>query len=467
VHRLQKNTSKTLLTNVSSVRAAEELEIAVREARSQLERFLITGQRQYLDAVPPMRAEMERWLNETQHWASTRHEQALMERARNDLDRFFQEIDRLAHRGPAAPLTTPVLDLIDNVLVRDVLPPVHEYLDLNEVEAEQANADNALLAQRLVFGLLLLGICGSGAGMVAGFGIARGVSRSLVQLSVPIRAAADHLDDVVGPVTFAASWDLRGLEDILQQIAERIGAVVERLRRSEREVLRAEQLAAVGQMAAGMAHELRNPLTSMKILVQAALTKAESGTAASAVESSVETRDLAILEEEITRLERLVQTFLQFARPPELARRKVEVRDLVEQTVRLVSARAVLHRSKIDCRMPTAPVHANLDPDQVRQVLLNLLLNAFEAGPPGRTIRVEVETAPANTMLLRVVDDGCGLPASLGSRIFAPFVSTKETGLGLGLSICKRIVEAHGGSIAAANRPDGGAVFTVQLPLGV
>jgi signal transduction histidine kinase len=102
--------------------------------------------------------------------------------------------------------------------------------------------------------------------------------------------------------------------------------------------------------------------------------------------------------------------------------------------------------------------------------LLNLLLNALDAVPPGGGVRVELEAPPEKdereekTILLRVRDTGCGLPAELGPRIFAPFVSTKETGLGLGLSICKRIVEAHGGTLAAEDGPQGGAVFTVALP---
>src|SRR5262249_9690333 len=156
------------------------------------------------------------------------------------------------------------------VLVREVLQPTHEYLDYNEEEVEQGVAQNQTVTNWLVVGLLSLGTCGCGAGLVAGFGIARGVTRSLVQLSVPIRAAAGQLDGVGGPITFAAGADLHQLEGVLRSIAERIGAVVERLRQSEREALRAEQMAAVGQMAAGMAHELRNPLTSMKLLVQAA-----------------------------------------------------------------------------------------------------------------------------------------------------------------------------------------------------
>lgn len=113
---------------------------------------------------------------------------------------------------------------------------------------------------------------------------------------------------------------------------------------------------------------------------------------------------------------------------------------------------------------PAEAVWAEVDSDLFRQVLLNLLLNALEAVRSGGAVGVAVENDADGGLSLRVMDDGCGLPAALGDRIFAPFITTKELGLGLGLSVCKRIVESHGGSIAAANRAEGGAVFTVQLP---
>jgi two-component system, NtrC family, sensor histidine kinase HydH len=302
-------------------------------------------------------------------------------------------------------------------------------------------------------------VCGSGAGLVAGFGFARGFNRSLVQLSVPIRDAAGRLDEVVGPITFTASGDLQEMESVLRLIADRIGAIIDRLRKSEREVLRAEQLAAVGQMAAGMAHELRNPLTSMKILVQAA-----QGQAGGEGGARLGNRDLAVLEEEITRLEQLVRSFLQYARPPLPEKKILDLRSVVGEVTELAARRAARVGTQLAYEPPPEPARAEVDPDQFRQVVLNLLLNALDAQASGGAIRVELANGPDGWLSLRVEDTGCGLPAALGSRIFAPFVTTKATGLGLGLSICKRIVEEHGGEISGANRPEGGAVFTLRLP---
>jgi signal transduction histidine kinase len=464
VHRLQRSVSDELRANVSSMRAAEELEILVREIRTQLDHFLMTKDRKYLETVPAFRQETERWLAEAEYWGVETREQELTARARAGHQRFFAEMDQLLSQPTTGLLPEKIRGLIDDVLNREILQPTHEYLDFNEVEVEQSIDQNQVFASRLVYGLLLLGTCGSAAGVVAGVGFARGFSRSLVQLSVPIRDAAGRLDEVVGPITFSATGDLKELESVLHLIAQRIGAVIERLRQSEREVLRAEQLAAVGQMAAGMAHELRNPLTSMKILVQAAQSGDGADIGNPDGRCGLGGRDLAVLEEEITRLERLTQSFLQFARPPQVEKKTLDVRPLVEQTIGMVASRAATTGTSIAYAPPAEPVTAAVDPGQFRQVLLNLLLNALDAVASGGAIRVGLENGADGWLTLCVADTGHGVPDSLGARIFTPFVTTKETGLGLGLSICKRIAEAHGGEITAANRPEGGAVFTLRLP---
>ena len=177
-----------------------------------------------------------------------------------------------------------------------------------------------------------------------------------------------------------------------------------------------------------------------------------------------------MLEEEITRLERSAETFLDFARPPEIERRTFDLRLLVGQVLDLVLPRAGREGVRISCESPEdQPITIRADMGQVRQVLLNLVLNALDAVPEGGSISVEIETGEGGNgrpgwVTVRVCDTGRGLPSELGSKIFEPFVSTKPTGIGLGLSICKRIVESHGGQIEAVNRPEGGAEFTIRLP---
>src|SRR5262249_46376494 len=143
----------------------------------------------------------------------------------------------------------------------------------------------------------------------------------------------------------------------------------------------AEQMATVGRIAAGMAHEVRNPLMAMKLLVQSAEGPRSGG---------LYGRDLAVLEEEIDRLERLVQAFLDFARPPQPDKRPVEVRRVLQDAVALVAGRARQQGVRLRCHAPGAQVRVEADAGQLRQVLLNLLLNALDAVPQGGTVWAEL-----------------------------------------------------------------------------
>jgi signal transduction histidine kinase len=461
----QRTVSLELRVNASGIRAGEELEILVREARTRLDHFLITGDRKYLEQVFELRSESQHWLDEAERWGLTPDERRRMARVRRGHDRFWAGLQRITGEVPAGELTGAVRGLIDDVLVREVLEPAHEYLDLTEEEVKASIAKNQALGDRLVYGLLLLGTCGSAAGLVAGFGFARGLSRSLIQLSVLIRDTAGHLAEDAGSITFSGG-DLGELEHVLRLIAERVGSIVRRLQQRERDFLLAEQLATVGQLAAGMAHELRNPLTSMKLLVQGGQTGVGvGGVAADAwTGAALSSRDLAVLEEEITRLERLVQSFLDFARPPKPDMRVQDVRPLVEHTLSLVAGRAAAASTRIEFGGCPGTTTAAIDPGQVRQVLLNLVLNALDATAGEGTIGVTLRSDEDGWLTIQVADRGCGLPAALGERIFDPFTTTKETGIGLGLSICRRIAAAHGGTLTGVNRPGGGAVFTLRLP---
>jgi signal transduction histidine kinase len=281
-----------------------------------------------------------------------------------------------------------------------------------------------------------------------------------VQLTVPIRDAAGRLNQVVGPITISSCWGLDELALELRTMAEHVGDVVEQLQKSQREILRAEQLAALGQLAAGLAHELRNPLMSVKLLAQAASERYQLGL--------LRAKDLLALEEVSIQLERSVQTILDFARPPRLEKSRFHLAGVIEQTAELISVRAMQQGVQIELEAD-AGTAIEADAVQLRQVLLNVLLNALDATPGGGFIRLHssmLENGPAGRKLVKICisDTGCGLPFELGDRVFEPFVSTKDTGVGLGLSISKRIIELHGGTITAQNGAAGGALITIFLP---
>jgi signal transduction histidine kinase len=248
----------------------------------------------------------------------------------------------------------------------------------------------------------------------------------------------------------------------LQSVANVLAAAFERegyeRRRRDRYMQRAEQMMALGQVAAGVAHELRNPLTSIKGLVQVNLREAEA--------HGLPAEDLRIIEHEVRRMERTLQTFLDFARPPRLDRRPLDLAEVVDRVTTLVGGRARKQCVELRFARPSWSAVVNGDPDQLQQLVLNLALNALDAMPDGGAVEFDLRDPQDGQVELLVRDEGPGVAAHILPKVFETFVSSKETGVGLGLPVSKRIAEEHGGSLAAYNLPTGGACFVLRLPAG-
>ncbi|WP_063870232.1 sensor histidine kinase [Novipirellula maiorica] len=469
VLQLQRQNSQILDVNVASIRAAEEMELIVREMRHELGVFLLSLDRDHLVSAVNKQQEATNWLAAASALTGSQEESDCLAEVSEGLDEYFAKLHQLVD-DPMTEITfASVRRLQDELLSQRVLAAAHRYLDLNEKELEQSNQQNQAMAQKLALVMALLGACGGVVGLEAGYGVARAINQSMFLLTVPIRDVAGKLDTVVGPIEISADPTLQDLQLVLENVSSRVGAVVEQLQQRHHEVIRADQLVAVGQLAAGLAHEIRNPLMCMKTLVQSARRKNDS--------ANLNATDLAVLDEEITRVDRLLQTFLDFARPTPLQREPVELAPIVRQTLDLVASRATTRQIEIECRMPAEPITVQGDATQLRQVLLNLLLNAFDAVANQGQITVELQSqkgeqcggelsSVANDWVcLSVADNGCGLPNAQRARIFEPFFSTKDPGVGLGLAVSKRIIEAHQGDLSAEDRDPAGTVFKVMLPL--
>lgn len=242
---------------------------------------------------------------------------------------------------------------------------------------------------------------------------------------------------------------------MIGQLEPGIDRLIEQRQQREREVMRADQLAMVGQVAAGFAHEIRNPLTAVKMLVQTG--RKEGGT-------PLGTDDLEVIEHEIRRMERSLQRFLDFARPPRPERRPLDLRLVVGRVLTLLQTRATRQSIETHYPRPEFPMIVEADEDQIQQLILNLVMNALDAMPSGGRLECRIDQLTGSFVELRVSDSGPGIPVELLPRLFDPFISTKETGIGLGLAVSFRIAENHGGTLSAANLRDGGACFVVRLP---
>ncbi len=221
---------------------------------------------------------------------------------------------------------------------------------------------------------------------------------------------------------------------------------------------KAERMAALGGMAAVIAHEIRNPLASISGSVQML------GSAPGASEGDLRLMDIILRE--TGRLDSLLTDLLNFARPKEPKIVSTDLKQLVAETVEVFFRRDGGGRPEVTCDLQ--PVRASVDPDQIRQVLFNLLSNADQAvDGQGRVfinLRIEDDRQAGPRALVEVGDDGPGIPAGERERIFEPFYTTKGQGTGLGLATVGRIVEAHGGTIELRCPEEGGSWFAIRVP---
>jgi signal transduction histidine kinase len=232
---------------------------------------------------------------------------------------------------------------------------------------------------------------------------------------------------------------------------------------------RQEKLASLGTLAAGVAHEIRNPLTAINVRLHSLRR--------TLVQGSSEHEDATVIEQEIQRLDRIVKDVLHFARPAEPRRVTITAGSLLSRMQDLLGSQ--LEKASIRLNLGSSPLPTGrdsalwirVDPQQIEQVLINLIQNAAESiGREGTiTLRARSTLMPlaghaTPVVILEVIDTGKGIPLKVQERLFDPFFTTKEAGTGLGLSIAARIVEKHGGALQYQTQVDRGATFGIVLP---
>ncbi|MCS7023233.1 MAG: ATP-binding protein [Bryobacteraceae bacterium] len=230
--------------------------------------------------------------------------------------------------------------------------------------------------------------------------------------------------------------------------------VYEELQSSFEQVKRADRLSSLGQLAAGLAHEIRNPLSSIDGAAEVLQTGTDS--------EDVRQETLTIIRRECARLFRLLTDLLDFARPrqPELG--VVNLENVLEKVINLVGHSAGREIRFVKETSPQLPAILG-DEEQLAQVFLNLSINAVQAMPEGGEIRLQARRCD-HGVVVEVLDQGVGVPEEHLDRIFDPFFTTKDTGTGLGLSVVHQIVTQHGGTVSAQRNPDRGMTFRVFLP---
>jgi signal transduction histidine kinase len=252
--------------------------------------------------------------------------------------------------------------------------------------------------------------------------------------------------------------ELELLEVFLNQTALAISrALVYRdMSLKDKQMMQAEKMVAIGELASGIAHEIRNPLG---IITGSAETVRKHG------DKKIREEMINYILEESNRINGLVSTFLDFAKPKEPKLVNCDLREVLEKTLLLLLPKAHTMGVEVKKEIPNRPLWISIDPDQMRQAFTNLGVNALEAMTQGGVLSVEVIENAKRWVRVRFSDTGKGIPREVRTKVFDPFFTTKEGGTGLGLSIAHRIIAQHGGEIVLEEGDRHGSTFTITLPL--
>lgn len=304
------------------------------------------------------------------------------------------------------------------------------------------------LKSKIFFSTGLIAAAGLAALILAGLLVARSITRPVEKLARAVRRAATG--DRGERVTVGGNHEIAHL-------AASFNDMMDQLLDYEKKLVESEKMATAGQMAAGFAHEVRNPLTSVKMMCQVLQGRMP--------DQSNSRQILASMEKEISRLDRIVKEMLNRTQSLELCPAEANLNQLVREVVNL--AEQNLKHQSISLNLNLCPNLDDclLDAEKMKQVLWNLLLNARDAMPGGGQINISTEIDDAGAIRLRIDDSGEGIDEEHLASLFKPFYTTKPEGLGLGLSMSRKIVEAHHGTLHLSSLREGGARAEIIIPV--
>jgi signal transduction histidine kinase len=328
---------------------------------------------------------------------------------------------------------------------------------LGEVVVEVPQAEVLRAANELFFRSLFFAVGALGLALVLAVFLGRWVSRPLQHLETAMGAISRGEFGAEAPV--AGPSEIRSVGAALNSMSRELVRRSEELQRANAQLVQSEKLSAVGELAASVVHEVKNPMVGIVGFAQLA-------------QESTDPKEVAeylrLIEEDAFRANRILQGLLEFARPPEVERVKLAVSEVVDGTLQLCRHTLQMGGVKVEASLPEGLPSIHGNSNQLRQVLLNLMLNAGQAMERSQVRRLVVSAQGTDEggVELRISDTGPGIAPEVKDKLFRPFITTKRPGqgTGLGLSVSRSIVEAHGGSIRAESEVGKGATFVVKLP---
>lgn len=450
---VQRLTSK----NMVGIRAAEELAIALLEQRELVASFILSrGDRRWEEELDRREPAFQVWLAKARQNATTSEAQMLI----SELAEVYQSYNfkreeaialyKLQHVTRARKILFDEL----NSLYKKANELCEQFIRLSESEM-----DAAILEDRQRIRHYTIWVSASTAVTVfLGLGLIWMFVRGVV---MPLRNMAKDARAFAGDKKAMAPVDeMRDLGVYLHAMMSNVQETRSVLAQNRNLLLQSEKLASVGKLAASVAHEIRNPLTSIKMRLFAI--------GKMAGRDPLYEDDLRVVSEEFLRMENIIRNFLDFSRPAEPRPQRLRLVDLIDRTLELLGSSLDAQNISVSCEFEEQLPDVWADPGQMMQVLLNLLRNAAEAILSDGTICIsttsETDGAGQCWGVVRIHDTGSGIPDAIKDRIFEPFFTTKEGGTGLGLCIAAQIMAHHGGRLELDTSSAQGTVFLVRIP---
>lgn len=451
-----------VIENLSSIKAAEELEIALLEQRGFVSAYILDGgNRSWLEQLRNKQPSFEQWLDRTRRTAHTSREEELIGKIEQLYRRYDAQrsaVISLYEQGEVAEAKRVLLYDV-NTLYIQAYTLCEELLAANEryIDARIADGQAQIRRNTFLVGLGMVLAAGCSIGLLWFF--FQGIFLPLRQMArdahafSPYRPPTDH--------SGSPQDELRVVGFYLKTLMSDVSQTRTSLERSRTQLLQAEKLASVGKLAASVAHEIRNPLTSLKMRLFS-LRQTYGG-------DPLHRDDFQVVSDEISRLERIIRNFLEFSRPPELQLQPQQLAPLLDRTLELCGHRLFEKDIALARRDRAGLPQVLADADQLKQVFINLLNNASEALPEGGQLQLSsaLEQDPEGhpMAVVRFADSGPGIPAEVQPHIFEPFFTTKDEGTGLGLCIAARIMARHQGRLLLESSTAQGSTFAVWIPV--